>query len=171
MRLADFIRSDMENILAEWQVFAANQLPAATNMDALELRNHAEAILNAVATDISQHQTPDEEQAKAKGEAPKSTGSETAAETHGVLRSRSGFNVNQMVAEFRALRASVLRRWAASLGKVALDVQDVIRFNEAIDQAIAESISQFAADGAVTEFLFGMLGRYAKPPERDQDVG
>ena len=165
MRLADFIRSDMENILAEWQVFAATQLPAATNMGALELRDHAEAILKAVAKDISQHQTSDEEEAKAKGQAPKSMGAETAAETHGILRSRSGFNINQMVAEFRALRASVLRRWATALEEVPLDVQDVIRFNEAIDQAIAESISQFALQTEQSRnFFFGMLGHDMRSP-------
>lgn len=33
---------------------------------------------------------------------------ETAAQTHGILRARSGFEINQMASEYRALRASVL---------------------------------------------------------------
>ena len=165
MRLADFIRSDMENILAEWQAFAATQLPAAANMGALELRNHAEAILTAVAHDIAEPQTLDEQAAKSKGQAPKLSAAETAAQTHGLLRSRSGFDVNQMVAEFRALRASVLRRWTAALGSAALDVQDVIRFNEAIDQAVAESVARFTLQTEqARNFFFGMLGHDMRSP-------
>jgi hypothetical protein len=34
---------------------------------------------------------------------------ETAAQTHALLRARAGFNINQLAAEYRALRASVLR--------------------------------------------------------------
>ena len=114
MRLADFILLDMENILVDWEAFAATQLPAAASMDALELRDDAEDILKAVAKDIAEPQTPDEELAKSKGQAPVSA-AETAAQTHALLRSRSGFNVNQLVAEYRALRASVLRRWAVAV--------------------------------------------------------
>ena len=35
---------------------------------------------------------------------------DTAAQTHAVLRAHSGFNIIQLVAEYRALRASVLRQ-------------------------------------------------------------
>jgi hypothetical protein len=49
-----------------------------------------------------------------------------------------------MVAEFRALRASVTRLWLAEVTEPArTDLADVVRFNEAIDQAIAESVSRF----------------------------
>ena len=165
MRLADFIRSDMENILSEWQAFAATQLPAAANMGALELRNHADAILTAVARDIAQPQTSEQQEAKSKGQAAELLGAETAAQTHGLLRSRSGFDFNQMFADFLALRASVLRRWAAAAAPAALDVQDVIRFNEAIDQAIAESISRFTVQTEqARNFFFGMLGHDMRSP-------
>src|SRR5215212_9799870 len=54
MRLAEFVRNDMEGILADWQAFAATQLPGAAGMKPLELRDHAQKILEAVAKDISQ---------------------------------------------------------------------------------------------------------------------
>lgn len=166
MRLADFILADMENILVEWEAFAATQLPSAESMDALELRDHAEKILKAVAKDIVQPQTPNEEAAKSTGQAPKVTGaSETAAETHALLRARSGFDINQMSAEYRALRASVLRRWAAECGPAAPDVHDVIRFNEAIDQAIAESVASFTVQvEQARNFFLGMLGHDMRSP-------
>ena len=49
MQLAVFIRRDMESILAKWVAFAATCLPAAASMASLELRDHAQQILEAVA--------------------------------------------------------------------------------------------------------------------------
>ena len=133
-------------------------------MDSLELRDHAEDILKAVAKDIAEPQTPGEEIAKSKGQAPKLSAAETAAQTHAILRSRSGFDINQMVAEYRALRASVLRRWEVAFG-AAVDVQDVRRFNEAIDQAIAESVARFTVQTEqARNFFFGMLGHDMRSP-------
>jgi signal transduction histidine kinase len=51
-----------------------------------------------------------------------------------------------MVAEYRALRASVLRRWASDQRLVTSSIDDILRFNEAIDQAVAESLAQFSAE-------------------------
>ena len=70
MRLADFILSDMEGILEDWQTFAATQLPAAASMSSLALRDHAQQILEAVAKDIVQPQTQVEQAQKSKGRAP-----------------------------------------------------------------------------------------------------
>jgi hypothetical protein len=69
--------------------------------------------------------------------------SETAAQTHAILRARSGFDINQLASEYRALRASVLRLWTESCQPDDINLEDVIRFNEAIDQALAESIGFF----------------------------
>ena len=63
---------------------------------------------------------------------------ETAAQTHALLRAKAGFDIEQVVAEYRALRASVLRLWldhAPHFGDDASD--DLVRFNEAIDQAVS----------------------------------
>jgi hypothetical protein len=56
----------------------------------------------------------------------------TAAETHALLRAQSGFTINQLAAEYRALRASVRHGWAKASEPVAIG-RDVFRFNEAID--------------------------------------
>ena len=93
MRLAEFILRDMEAILAEWESFATTLLPAASGMTSLALRDHAKQILEAVAKDLSTPQTKDAQSEKSKGRAPKLLGApETAAETHAVLRARSGFD-------------------------------------------------------------------------------
>jgi hypothetical protein len=66
----------------------------------------------------------------------------TAAQTHAILRARSGFDINQLASEYRALRASVLRLWTEAYQPGDINLEDVIRFNEAIDQALAESVSE-----------------------------
>jgi signal transduction histidine kinase len=166
MRLAEFILQDMEAILAEWEAFAATLLPAAEGMTSLALRDHAQHILEAIAQDLTTSQTREAQSEKSKGRAPKVTDApETAAQTHAVLRAKSGFDINQLVAEYRALRASVLRLWIESHPFHQPEVEDVIRFNEAIDQAIAESVSHFHLQvERDRNLLLGMLGHDMRSP-------
>ncbi|SPA49663.1 protein of unknown function [Cupriavidus taiwanensis] len=141
MRLADFIRRDMSSILREWEAFAATLVPAARHMDAPALRDHAQQILNAVIKDLSTPQTRHAQRQKSLGRSPRLPDApETAAQTHALLRARHGFNINQMVSEYRALRASVLRLWIDDGHPGPSDFDDMVRFNEAIDQAVTESV-------------------------------
>jgi signal transduction histidine kinase len=165
MRLADFIVRDMEPILAEWEAFAET-LVRAKGMSSLALRDHAEQILLAVAKDIGTAQTDEAQAQKSKGNAPLLFNApETAAQTHATLRARHGFDIDALASEYRALRASVLRLWAADCGDATLHVDDVIRFNEAIDQALAESIGFFSAEvEQARNLLLGMLGHDMRSP-------
>lgn len=146
-RLADFIRANTERILAEWEAFA-RAMPIAASMDIAALRDHAKAMLIDIATDLETPQTVGQETAKAQGHADAGTiGAGTAAQEHGAGRAGSGFSVEQMVAEFRALRASVIRLWMEGSDQVcAADLDDMTRFNESIDQSIAESIVRYTSD-------------------------
>jgi hypothetical protein len=146
MRISEFIRRDMEHILVEWEDFARTLFPPSEQASQVMLRDHAREMLQVIAKDLARPQSTQAQIDKSQGLAVKARGApETAAETHAILRARSGFNIDQLVAEYRALRATVLRLWldAAQLDSTA--VADVIRFNEAIDQAIAESIAFFTA--------------------------
>ena len=166
MRLADFIVRDMETILQEWEEFASSLMPAAASMTSLALRDHAQQILEAVAKDLSTSQTEDARGEKSKGRALKQVGApETAAETHAVLRAQSGFDINQLAAEYRALRASVLRLWLTACLPKAPHIDDIIRFNEAIDQALIESIAFFSAQvDQSRNLLLGMIGHDLRSP-------
>ncbi len=56
----------------------------------------------------------------------------------------SGFDVSAVIAEYRALRASVLRLWRASGPTPDLrDVDDVTRFNESIDQSLTRAVRSY----------------------------
>jgi signal transduction histidine kinase len=166
MRLADFIARNIEPILVEWEAFAATLLPAARSMDSSALRDHADQILLAIAKDISTPQSREAQREKSLGRAPLPLeAAETAAQTHAILRARGGFNINQLAAEYRALRASVLRLWIDECQPHAPDLDDMIRFNEAVDQALAESVSFFTTQvEQARNLLLGMLGHDMRSP-------
>ena len=166
MRMAEFILTGMENILTEWESFAATLLPAASRMTPLALRDHARQILEAVAKDLQTDQTKQAQTDKSQGKASPLPGApETAAQTHALLRAKSGFDINQLVAEYRALRASVLRLWIDTHLPQSGALGDVIRFNEAIDQAISESITFFHDEVELSrKLLLGMLGHDMRNP-------
>jgi len=167
LRLPDFIQFEIEAILLEWETFAAAQLPAAAEMKSLALRDHAKQILQAIARDIRRPQTEEAQTLKSMGRAPllRDT-SETAAETHALLRARSGFDIIQLAAEYRALRASVLRLWKDAGGVSSNeDFNDMLRFNEGIDQALTESISSFSVEiEGERNLLLGMIGHDMRNP-------
>ena len=144
VRLADFILSNMEVILQAWEEFARTIEPPALTMDDVELRDHARQMLQVIAADLQTPQSDHQQQEKSKGNAPR-TVHDTASEIHAEARLQSGYTVEQLVSEYRALRSSVLRLWAESAKTgIITDMDDVTRFNEAIDQALAESVARYA---------------------------
>lgn len=156
----------MEEILVEWESFAKTIHPAAETMDSLTLRDHAKLILEAAAKDIETNQTDREQSDKSKGLASVLAGKETAATTHGALRQIAGFDLEQLGSEYRALRASVIRLWKSRLAEFdESEFDDMMRFNEAIDQALAESISSYsnAVDQSRETFL-AILGHDLRGP-------
>ena len=154
-RLARFIRESTEPILAEWETFARS-LPGGEAMNVVALRDHAKEMLVAIAADLERPQSDRAQDEKARGARDAGTARDTtAAQEHGTGRAGSGFTIGQMVAEFRALRASVTRLWLAEETDWAhTDLTELIRFNEAIDQAIAESVSRFSQAVAQTQERF-----------------
>jgi signal transduction histidine kinase len=166
MRLAVFIERDMEAILSEWEAFASTLLPAAIDMSSDSLRDHAAQILRAVCKDLETSQTDEERDRKSKGLAlaPMDVHN-TAAETHALLRAQGGFTLNQVTSEYRALRASVLHLWIKTCEPAGIFVPDLVRFNEAIDQALIESVAFFNAQiEKERNLLLGMLGHDMRGP-------
>lgn len=165
MRLYDFIESNMEEILQAWEDFARLVETDQPEQDAAGLRNHSEKTFRAVAADMRTAQTAHEQTEKAQGRGPQAS-SETAAQTHAMTRLVAGFSMDQMVCENRALRSSVLSLWLAreALGAQG-HVQDMIRFNEAIDQALVESIAAYgAAVESTRKMVLAVLGHDLRSP-------
>ena len=133
----------MEAILQEWEAFARTIEPAALDMSAKELRDHAGLMLKMIAADLCTAQSPAQQITKSHGREPGSD--HQAGEIHGVARMESCFTIEQLVSEYRALRSSVLRLWKDAHGSpLETDLDDIIRFDEAIDQLLAASVFSFA---------------------------
>lgn len=165
-RLSSFIRDNLEPILAEWETFARS-LPGGGDMNVAALRDHARDMLLVIAEDLERPQSDSTQGEKARGERDAdNVRRTTAAQEHGAGRADSGFTVGQMVAEFRALRASVTRLWLAEdAGGARTDLKDLIRFNEAIDQAIAESVSRYSQSvGQTQERFLAILSHDLRSP-------
>ena len=168
MRLADFILENREPILHAWEEFARTCAPASGSMDVAALRDHADQMLSVIAIDLQTPQGRLDQAEKSKGHAFKAENDDaTAAEEHGAGRAESGFTVEQMVAEYRALRASVIRLWTArAKGEWGpVEVEDLIRFNEAIDQSLAESVTRFTQELEESKEKFlAILGHDMRTP-------
>lgn len=144
MLLADFILANIEPILMDWEVFARSITPGA-KMSALALRDHAEAILQATAEDMKSAQTAEQQSAKSKGH-HRDAGAALngASEIHAIGRLGSGFDLLEVVSEYRALRASVLELWHESKPEPhERDVNDLTRFNESIDQSLGKAVMSY----------------------------
>jgi signal transduction histidine kinase len=165
VRLAQFITDNLEQLLIEWEAFALSLLGPGQAMTSLALRDHATQILMAIAVDIESNQSDLEQAYKSKGFVPIANATRTAAMTHGALRYLAGFDLRQLAAEFRALRASVLRLWLKRGGDNGAAFYQMTRFNESIDQALAESIANYSDEVARSRDTFlAILGHDLRSP-------
>ena len=168
MRLSNFILDHTEEILLEWENFARSLAPGA-EMDILALRDHAEAILLTTARDMRSSQTDEQQTQKSKGSGGGGAESDRldhASEDHAIGRLGSGFNLIEVISEYRALRASVLRLWSKHRQRAdEQDLLDLTRFNEAIDQSLAEAVRSFTSRVDESRELFlATLGHDLRAP-------
>ena len=145
MRLSTFIESNLEEILAEWDQFAETLFSREDKIiRTYILRDHARELLREVIADMQTSQTRQQQSDKSKGIASPYHSDDSAANVHGVMRHDEGLSVSQVAAEFRALRASVLQLWLPTVSVMSKEVvEEIVRFNESIDEALADSLVTF----------------------------
>ncbi len=126
MKLYSFIMDNIELLLQEWEDFAKTMFNDVQSKKTL--RDHAKEMLLAIAQDLQQQiHIP-----------------EAAAEEHGIARMEEGFSLNDIGAEYRALRTNVIKHWGKENNIIhASDLDDLVRFNESIDQSLIESITSY----------------------------
>jgi diguanylate cyclase (GGDEF)-like protein/PAS domain S-box-containing protein len=143
MKLSAFIVDNIELIIQEWENFAKTIFPENQKINVKELRDHAKKMLMRIVNDMDKPQSKSEQEEKSKGRAMKKY-KVSPAEEHGGARLAEGYSMNNLISEFRALRASVMKIVSNSSRKTPLyDLYDMVRFNEAIDQAVAESVAEY----------------------------
>ncbi|MGQ0508873.1 MAG: ATP-binding protein [Myxococcaceae bacterium] len=161
MLLTDFIHERRAQIIEEWMRFAATLRPWAEGMSPEGLKDHAEELLDAVVADMKMPQSQSEQSEKSKGQSAEGALGRVG-QKHASERLKSGFNLDQLVSEYRALRASVLRLWETANGEKQ---GEVTRFNEAIDETLVESTARYAETMKNTRDQFlGILGHDLRNP-------
>ena len=135
-------------------------------MSRLALRDHAEEILMGIAKNIERPQSKKTQAEKSKGHLPAQGDIGAAASLHGTLRQHGGFQLKEVASEFRALRASVLHLWLPLVKTMTVEFSyEITRFNEAIDEALSESINTFSDETAHTRDTFlAVLGHDLRNP-------
>ncbi len=167
MPLHHFITQNLDAILVDWVAFARQLQPAGVHLDEVALLDHGRLILTEIAADMQKPQSDTEQQEKSEGNSSSAADSpQVPSRIHARQRKSQGFNIEELVAEYRALRATVLRRWSRSANDIqGSHLESVTRFNEAVDQAIAESLQAFMGELDKSRDLFlGVLGHDLRGP-------
>ncbi len=165
--LSDYIRAEVNGIVDEFAEFARDHLPSAKRLTPTELRDTAADLLRHVADDMESRQSEAERSGKSRGDSPQNSPPLTDdARSHARDRLAASFSMTELMSEFRALRANVLRRWRdANVGDPATAVEEVVRFDEAIDQALTESIAWYASQtDRSRELMSGMIAHDLRNP-------
>jgi signal transduction histidine kinase len=134
MSLPHFIHESLDDILAEWErecgTSSSRPEPAAR-------RQHFGKVLRAVADEMKR--------------LPASAVPTAAAQDGGVPHSHAG----QLVGDYASLRASVVRQWRQKHPTPsASDLDDLVRFNEAMDRSLAELTATFSPSESQPHSLF-----------------
>lgn len=176
MKMPEFIRQEAESILLDWEKFACTLRPAARDLTRGELRDSAAEILHGIAAEMEASQSRAERRTKGESDPEPPPDVKDIAKEHASDRLMQRFTLDQMAAEYRGLRASVTRRWTEHLeAHGAEELEELTRFNEAVDSSMAVAIRWFngrledtqarlcAADQAKDEFL-AVLGHELRNP-------
>lgn len=167
MQLSSFIAAHLDAIVAEWEAFARTLEVAAGSTSQPALRGqHREVVMaialhmqtNPAAVELAGASRPLDATAAAPG---------SAAAAHGALRQAAGVGLPQLVSEFHALRSGVIARWRRGETPIdpALAIEDLARFNAAVDQALADSVQRHSSDATTSRDMFlAVLGHDLRSP-------
>lgn len=166
MKLSNFLIDHNDEILLEWDRFAEEISTLGCDVSRQALRDHAQQLLVAIANNIEVVQSKKTQTRKSKGQLQAPDDLDKAACVHGKLRHIGGFHLKEVASEFRALRASVLRLWLPSIKEMTHELAyEMTRFNEAVDEALSESINTFSDQAARTRDTFlAVLGHDLRNP-------
>ncbi len=166
MKLSQFIKANIDSIVADWEDFART-LPAGKSMTRLALRDHSREILMSICREMERPKSDEQRTAQAEDISTAAKPAGTAAAEHGALRQMAGFDLVQLFAEFRALRVSVMHFWKRSDEASATHdpLDQIMLFNEGMDKALAESVQRYSSEVAASRDMFlAVLGHDLRGP-------
>src|ERR1700757_3283948 len=112
MRLSEFIRTRPDAIEREWEKFARTLTQFAPTSSLSTSCDDLREILRAIADDMDSPQTSAQQREKSRGKAAYENALDRITGEHASMRLDFGFGLEQVMAEYRALRASVLWLWS-----------------------------------------------------------
>lgn len=166
MKLATFIKENNKLIIDDWVAFACEHIETAKKMSLEKVRDHISEILAAIIKNMEIPESDLIQEQKSKGNQDTKSNIK-AANQHGLQRANVGFDVLEVSSEFRALRASVLRIWAdkSRAENWENDFQDLMRFNEVIDELWMISLQRFEKKVDESKnWYMGVLGHDLRNP-------
>lgn len=166
MRLSEFIRTHLDEILEAWEEAAKRRAPAGVANDVVKLRDNSAKLLLAIAGRMDDGEEESESDRERLAPGGGTDGVQGAGEAHGAERADQGFTLNQMIAEFPTLRSTVVWLWRESNSTPTPDDwRDLARFHAGVDLALSESVAEFMGrvDRAKETFL-GVLGHDLRDP-------
>jgi signal transduction histidine kinase len=166
LHIAHYIRTHPDEIEANWEAFAKTISSFAPDLSVWALRDHLREILLAMADNMESPQSPTEQLEKSKGNEVRGDALDRISALHARMRLNSGFNLEQAISEYRALRSSILHLWMRSQpSDEEMALPEVNRFNETIDQAIAEIVTRYAARSErYSDVFLGILTHEIRNP-------
>lgn len=124
-------------------------------------------MLLGIAADLRIEQSRDHRTAKSRGDIDSDdSGLVRIARQHAEQRLQDGFTLDQLVSEYRALRASVVREWPESLRSIDQEsLDELVRFDEAMDQSLCAAVRAFNQGTEQAQDIFiGILSHDFRSP-------
>jgi signal transduction histidine kinase len=158
---ATFIREKKQRIMDEW-LASASRLPSAHDLPLPVIADHVPAILDKLADAIEREDAT-------------ALSLQGLPNLHAALRAREGYDLRQVVSEYRTLRRVILEVFAKDG-----DIPDTSRprlaplrvMNAALDAAIGDAVDQYAIErDRSREMFIGMLGHDLREPLNAIAVG
>jgi len=131
--LAAFIREHKPQILDQW-VAAAAKMPSTDGMTVPEIRDHIPQLIDRLA-EVVEHAAP---------AAPELKGT---AHTHAMLRLDEGYDLREVIAEYRLLRRIIMDLYAERTSDLPPEAKPrmvpLALMHESLDWAFADAVDQF----------------------------
>jgi signal transduction histidine kinase len=168
--LGAFITDNMDAIVDDWIAFSRATLPAAEPMPEVMWSDHGRAILRGIALQLESHRAAEQSAAMGAVDDGAAAAPETSASAHGAACQSAGFDLVQLIGEFRWLRANVVVFWRRSRadgqpGEALDGIDDIVRFDHAIDQALTESVQRYMVDmRRASDTFLAVLGHDLRNP-------
>lgn len=166
MGMSELICTDIDRLVDDWTCYARDRIQAARTLSLEELQDSARMLFLAIADDMDTTQTLEEQEHKATGLRPENSHPIIKHSTeHARHRVAQGFSLPDLISEFRAARASVMRLVGRAGSDAGIGIGELERFNEAVDETLTVSAAFF--DGKLNEareMFLGVLGHDLRNP-------